>query len=73
MDAKDCEDIDRAMSHRVNAIYRDPKRHQFYSCCAAFKAEDRRGPRGGRIEGAARVCYHCGGKRKGHAAVTEAL
>jgi hypothetical protein len=57
----------------VNAIFGDPKRHQFYSCRAGFEADPHFGPRGGRKQGAARVCYHCGGKSKGHAAVTEQL
>jgi hypothetical protein len=69
----DYEATDKAMSLRVNEVFGDPKRHQFYSCRDAFKVDPHFGPRGGRIEGKARICFHCGGKRKGHAEKTEEL
>jgi hypothetical protein len=73
MDAYDFEKIDNSMSKRVDAIYQDPARHKFYSCFEVFENEGRVGPRGGKIRGNKRTCYHCGGKKKGHAEVTEQL
>lgn len=67
MDAYDCEQTDRAMSLKINAIYKDPKRH-------AFVPENGYcGPRGGYYNGRKTFCDHCGKKRKGHAETTEQL
>lgn len=65
--------IDREISQRVNAIYTNPKRHEFRSEFDEWRDQDLRGRRGGRILGRKRVCVHCGGPLKGHAGTTEPL
>lgn len=69
----DFEAIDREMSRRVNAVYGDPKRHKFYSCFQAYQYENFKGPRGGKVRGRKRICFHCGLEEKGHALETEKL
>ena len=71
MEAYDMLKIDQAMSRRINAIFSDPQRHQFYSCYEHFEGE--RGPRGGIVRGRKRKCYWCGGEPSEHADTTEAL
>jgi len=73
MDEYDCAQIDKAMSKKIDAIYRNPAKHKFYSQFEAFKEDYRHGPRGGRIVGKKRICYHCGSKKKYHADITELL
>ena len=73
MDKYDCEQTDREMSKRVDAVYGDPTRHRFYSEFECINDEDRRGPRGGKARGRKTICAHCGKIAKGHAALTEAL
>ena len=65
MDAYDFEQIDKAMSLKINAIYKDPKRHAF------VPEGDRPRPRYGVFKGRKTFCDHCGKKRKGHAETTE--
>lgn len=66
-------EIDLHMSERVQEVFGDPAKHQFYSCYEGFLAEDRRGPRGGIVKGRKDSCYHCGKPKEGHAETTEAL
>ena len=65
MDAYDCEQINKAMSLKLNAIYKDPKRHAFVPEGGYV------GRRGGYKPGRKTFCDHCGKKRKGHAEKTE--
>ena len=73
MDKHACEQTDREMSKRVDAVYGDPARHQFYSEFDRNNDEDRRGSRGGKAKGRKTICAYCGTKAKGHAAFTEAF
>lgn len=73
MDAYDYEQIDKEMSKRLDAIYRDPSRHKFYSCYDEAHANGAVGPRGGRVRARKTICAFCGQKRKGHAQKTENL
>ena len=73
MDGYDYEQTDREMSKKIEVVYGDPARHQFYSEYNRNTDEERRGPRGGRITGRKSICAHCGKKAKGHAAMTENL
>ena len=59
MDAYDCEKIDKAMSRKMDEIFSDPTKHAFYSVFEADLAEDRRGPRGGKVRGRKTICAHC--------------
>jgi hypothetical protein len=71
MDEYDYRIMDKQMSEELNAIFGNPARHKFYSIYEADEAEDRRGPRGGKIRGSKRICFHCGQNRKRHADKTE--
>lgn len=73
MDAYDCRQTDKQMQARIDKIFLDPKNHKFYSCHDAFLKEDTRGPRGGKIKGKKRICFHCGQKAMGHALTTKEL
>lgn len=64
---------DKAIGRKVEAIYSDPARHQFYSVFEEDEAVDRRGPRGGKIRGRKTMCAHCGRGPAAHADKTEAL
>lgn len=67
------EGIDKDISRKVEAIYGDPKRHTFCSVYDADRAEDIRGPRGGKRRGRKTICAHCGHKKDGHAETTEQI
>ena len=73
MDAYDFEQIDKAMSKRVDAIYSDPARHVFCSQHQFNLDNDMRGRRGALKKGRKTVCAYCGQKKIGHAEVTEQL
>ena len=68
------DDIDKAMSRKVQAIFSDPARHQFISEHDQIKDDPwYLGPRGGKPRGLKRKCFYCGQVQAGHADVTEAL
>ncbi len=73
MDRYDCEQIDKEMSRRIDAIYTDPAKHKFYSCFDAYNKEWIVSKRGKKIRGKKTICFYCGKKKKGHAEVTEDL
>lgn len=73
MDKADYAAADMAMGRRVEAVFGDPARHQFYSVFEEDEAVDRRGPRGGRIRGRKTMCTHCGRGPAAHTDKTEAL
>lgn len=69
------EELDKAMSKRIDEIYSDPARHAFVSCSSMAEANPElfRGRHGGKLYAKKLKCFYCGKKKHEHAAVTEDL
>ena len=67
MDAYDCEQTDKQMGRKVDAIYSDPTRHKFLSCYDAYIIYEKLDPTEVDPLPSPLLCYYCGMLQQGHA------
>ena len=59
-------DLEEKLSCEIDELYRNPKKHQFYSEYDHYLKYPNFGPRGGRLKGRKTICFWCGSKKKEH-------